>query len=81
MTTWAGCQRTRGLRRQDRSAGESQGGVGDLAGTLYSLQDFLLGTAARLEGTQQRVASAKEAVLCKRREVRARIMQPRSSLG
>ena len=50
-------------------AGEGKGTMGDLAATLYGLQDFLLGVAARLEGTQQRVSGAKDAVLRKRREV------------
>ena len=50
-------------------AGEGKGTMGNLAATLYGLQDFLLGVAARLEGTQQRVSDAKDAVLQKRREV------------
>ena len=49
--------------------GEGKPSVGDLAGTLYGLQDCLLGVAARLEGTQQQVAGARDAVLRKRREV------------
>ena len=51
-------------------AGEGKATIGDLAATLYGLQDFLLGVAARLEGTQQRVSDAKDAVLRKWREVR-----------